>query len=869
MLRWLDELNGITDAEQRARDIKTEIKRLRKEPNSVQNRKAVKHLYAQLDAIQFKPDYMCLIIDKEKDYHRACAGFSINGISYKRLLGTNGGIKNSTIVFVSERYAEELKRRIDNGRNPNKELVPAKLEAYKALTCSASSPVSLPNGILVVNDCETEFLSDIIYLTDECDGEPIMEARKQVPVELDESDGYGIMTPALAARWSEEIGLDYTVAGVNTRFSFEKGMVFTFDFHDFADKVAKKYIVKDAWGDEVDIRNVELVLTTSMVKLWDSYDSCEDYVQHCLDNGYTFGIAKSCPKELESERTLNYQFIQSYDLDDNDIEKLIEPTMTEIKDVLGGDWRKTILFMKGNSLNEENIDRVENSYLKALMIDRRMLNDPFVRNNIYQLIRNRINEAKVGVLKVHGNYSIVSGDPYSLCQHIFDLPVTGLLKAGEIYNKYWSDCGAKKLACFRAPMTCHNNIRAVRPNHSEEAAYWYRYMNACTIFNSWDTAAHALNGMDKDGDLVMLTDNEVLVDKLIELPALMCAQRRAQKKIVCEEDFIRSNIESFGNDIGKTTNWITSMFEVQAGYKKSDPEYKELEYRIRCGQLYQQNVIDKAKGIIAKPMPREWHDRHAVNQMTDEAKKRFYRDIVADKKPYFMRYIYPALMKQYNTYIRNTNRNALREFQMTVEEMMEIPSKDLTERQSDFLRYYKVRMPVGTGNCVMNKICRRFEDEFDGFIGKALGGAKFDYTIMKSGAEYSTSQMAAVKKLYDEYNKKLQSYAVFSYYERADEDETISAISSMKEEFIRECEQICQNRTTLCDIILDVCYRRSTSKKFAWDICGDEIIHNLLANNDWTISAPIVAEDGDIEFCCGKYKVITKRLEEIYEYCTQ
>ena len=179
MLRWLDELNGITDAEQRARDIKTEIKRLRKEPNSVQNRKAVKHLYAQLDAIQFKPDYMCLIIDKEKDYHRACAGFSINGISYKRLLGTNGGIKNSTIVFVSERYAEELKRRIDNGRNPNKELVPAKLEAYKALTCSASSPVSLPNGILVVNDCETEFLSDIIYLTDECDGEPIMEARKQ------------------------------------------------------------------------------------------------------------------------------------------------------------------------------------------------------------------------------------------------------------------------------------------------------------------------------------------------------------------------------------------------------------------------------------------------------------------------------------------------------------------------------------------------------------------------------------------------------------------------------------------------------------------------------------------------------------------
>ena len=835
----------------------------------MQNRKSVKQLYAQLDAIQFKPDYMCLIIDKEKDYYRACRGFSINGINYKRLLGTNGGIKNSTIVFVSERYADELKRRIDNGRDPNKALVPAKLEAYKALTCSASTPVSLPNGILVVDDCETEFLSDIVYLTDEGDGEPIMEAQSQVPVQLDESDGYGIMLPSLAARWSEEIGLDYMVAGVNTRFSFEKGMVFTFDFLDFAENVAKKYIVKDAWGNEVDIRNVELILTTSMVKLWDSYKSCDDYIQNCLDNGYTFGIAKSCPKELESERNLNYQFIQSYNLDDDDIERLIKPTMDEIGDVLGGDWRKTILFMKGSSLSEENLDNVENSYIKALMIDRRMLNDPFVRNNIYQLIRNRINEAKVGVLKVHGNYSIVTGDPYSLCQKIFELPVTGLLKAGEIYNKYWSDCGAKKLACFRAPMTCHNNIRAVIPNHSDGAAYWYQYMNACTVFNSWDTAAHALNGMDKDGDLVMLTDNEVLVNKLIELPALMCAQRRATKKVPTEDDFIRSNIESFGNDIGKTTNWITSMFEVQSKYEPSDPEYQVLEYRIRCGQLYQQNTIDKAKGIVAKPMPREWHDRHAANQIEDPDKRRFYRSIVADKKPYFMRYIYPALMKQYNTYIKNTNRNSLREFQMTVDEMSALPHNQLTERQKDFLRYYESRLPVGIGDCVMNKICRRFEEEFDGYIGKSLGRVKFDYTIMKSGSEYTYSQINSIKKLYEEYCKKLQSYAIFSHYERVDEDELASTVSGMKEEFIRECESVCQNSSTLCDILLDLCYCRSSSKKFAWDICQDTIIKNLLENNEWLISAPVPDPFGDIEFCGSKYSVITKRLEEIYEYCSQ
>lgn len=859
VLRWIDELNGITDADAQAREIKQEIKRIRKEPNNIQNRRIIKQLYTKLDKLQYKPDYMCLIIDKEKDYYRACRGFSINGIKYKRLLGTNGGIKNSTIVFVSERHVDELRRRIDNGRNPDAELVPAKLEAYKALTCSASTPVSLPNGILVVDDCETEFLSDIIYLTDEGDGEPVMEMRKNEKIQMDASDGYGIMLPSLADKWSEELGLDYRVSGVNTRFSFEKGMVFTFDFVDFAEKVAKQYIVKDAWGNDVDIRNVELVLTTSMVKLWDSYESCEDYINKSIENGYTFGVAKTCPKELETERNLNYQFIQSYDLDDNDIEELISPTMNEIRDVLGGDWRKTVLFLKGAGLNADNIGRIDDDFIKAIMIDPRMVDDPFVQSTIYQLIRNRINEAKVGVLKVHGNYSIVSGDPYTLCQSVFGLELTGLLKDGEIYNQYWADRGADRLACFRAPMTCHNNIRLVRPADNEQVRYWYQYMTTCTIFNSWDTAASALNGCDFDGDLVMLTDNKVLVNKLQPLPALMCAQRRATKRVPTEEDFIRSNIESFGNDIGQTTNWITSMFEVRARFEKGSEEYDTLSYRIRCGQLYQQNAIDKAKGIVCKPMPRLWYDRHAANKSEGDAK--FQRSIVADKKPYFMRYIYPMLSKQYNTYIKNTDKNALREFQMTVAELKAIPKSDLTERQEEFLKYYDFRLPVGVNPCVMNKICWRFEDEFDGHIGKHNSAIKFDYSIMRSEDEYTTKQFNSIKRLYDDYNKRLVNYAIFADYERIDDCDSFATLSVMNDEFRKECYKICPNASMLCNIILDICYTRSSTKRFAWNMCGSEIIHNLLIKNDNKISYPTLDCDGDIEFCGNKFIVETTEFE--------
>lgn len=877
VLRWLDELNGITDADEKAKQIKSEIRKLRRQRGTAQERRRIRELYAELDRIQFKPDYLCVIMDKKKDYTRAASatGFKVNGILYRRLLGTNGGIKNRTIVFISERHIDEIERRIENGRNRSVPLVPAKLEAYKALTCSASTPVSMPNGILVVNDCVTKFKTDIIYLDDgftNQDGgkgspdEPLMEERKNVEIELNESDGYGLMLPSLAQRWSDELKLGYMTSGVNTRFSWEKGMVFTFDFLDFAENVAHKYIVKDAWGEERDIRNVELILTTSMLKLWDSYSSLDDYISNCLNNKYTFCVTKTCPEALEQERNLNYQFIQSYNLSDDDIDELIKPTMDEINNVLYLDPAKTVLFLKGCGLDEKNVDRVDNDIAKAIMINPKVLDDSYVQNCVYQAIKNRINEAKVGVVKVHGNYSIVCGDPYSLCQSIFGLEVTGLLKAGEIYNEYWCDSGADKLACFRAPMTCHNNIRLVRPNRCSEARYWYRHMKTCTLFNSWDTAAPALNGMDKDGDLVMLTDNDVLVRKLVPLPALMCVQRKAEKIIETKNDLIKSNKNSFGDDIGKTTNWITSMYDVRAQFKPDSEEYQTLDYRIKCGQLFQQNAIDKAKGIISKPMPYSWHSRRPIGSIDDEKKRSLYKSIVADKKPYFMRYIYPALMKQYNTYIKNTNKNALREFGITLNELLKKPDAELNEDERVFLKYFKIRLPVSNNDCVMNRICRKFEDEFDGYLGKHGLEKNFDYTIMKSGVGYTPEQYKAVCRLYNTYNARIRDYAVFSSYERVDEYDSFQELSDMRNEFEQECSMVCHSKDVLCDIVLDMCYKKNSTKKFAWEMCGDEIIHNLLVKSEWTISYPTKCDSGKITYGGKRFELKSKVVaEEIWE----
>lgn len=862
-LDWIDELNDIKDADITAKNIRLTIKMLKKQADSLQNRREIKRCYEQLDNVLYKPDYIFLVIDEKKDYHRACRGFSINNIKYVRLVGTNGGVKNKTIVFVSERLSTELRRRIDNDRDTTVPFIPAKFEAYRALPCSSSSPVSLPRGILVVNDCETEFQENIISLSDAVGDEPVMEYVSNEKIVLTESDGYGLILPSLAKRWSEELGLDYVISGANTRFSWEKGMVFCFDFLEFADKVAHKYIVKDAWGNDIDIRNVELILTTSMLKLWNAYKSIDHYLECCIKNHYSFRIAKVCPKELESERNLNYQFIQSYDLTDDQVEELIRPTINHIKDILAGDYRKAVLFLKGEHLNYDNIDYIANDFAKAIMIDKRVYNDVFIKHKIYQMIRNRINEAKIGVISVHGNYSIVSGDPYSLCQSIFGLPVTGLLKKGEIYNRYWVDRNTDKVVCFRAPMTCHNNIRLMNVANNPEVNHWYQYMTTCTLFNSWDSSAQALNGMDKDGDLVLTTDNKVLINNYKAEPTIMCIQRKGEKIISTEEDLILSNINSFGDEIGKITNRITAMFDVRAGYQPGSIEYETLTYRIICGQLYQQNAIDKAKGIIAKPMPKWWYDRNA-NAITDEMNdeeidiREFNLSILADRKPYFMRYIYPDLMSEYNTYTKNTNKKCIREFKVTIEELLLKPEEERTESENDFIYYYQYHMPVSTNDCVLNRICKRFEEEFDSYFPKNFPESNFDYSFMRSGKRYSALQYNAVAKLYDQHNKRLQEYKQLSSKERIDEYDARLQRAIMTETFKRDCEYVCSDSAQLCDIILDLCYKKGTSKLFAWDVCGDSIIENLLAHNGNIIYFPVLDENGDIEFNGNKFTMCQK-----------
>lgn len=864
VLRFIREINGTEDEDSKYTEILNNINSIKKEKTSTPNRRKLHKEFEKRDELLLARDYITVVMRNKGEFDRANRGFFINGVKFKRLVGTTGGIKNSTIVYVSEKVYPELSRRLDNDRDLTKMLVPAKLEAYKALACSTSIPVDFDpvgaNGtprVAVIDDCITEFKADIIKLDIETIEPPNVIIDNNYDVRLEANDGFGFISPRLSEDWTKQLNKkeeDYISSGFCIRNSFCKGMLFTFDFHMFADEVAKKDTFVDAWGNTVNVNDVDIIMTTSMLKLHDSYSSMLDYLNKSIANGYEFTVTKVIEKELSNQKQLNYQFIQSLYLNDEDIEDLTKLTIDNFKDILQDDYRIGLLFLRGMNMSEDNLDLGRADIATAIMINKEMYHDPFVKSTIHKMLTRKIQDAKVGVLTVDGNYSLMSGDPYLLAENMFELEnPKGLLGEGEYHSEYWNKLAVKKVSSFRAPMTCHNNIRVFNLKENSETKRWYKYMNNCTIINGWDTTTHAMNGADYDGDIVFTTDNPTILRGVKPTNAIVCVQQNVDKELVTEAMLVKSNKDGFGDDIGTVTNRITSMFTVKAQFEKDSAEYQELERRIMWGQHYQQMAIDKIKGVVGAPMPKEWFSYYANMSESDDTKeikaeKKKNIRILADKKPYFMSYIYPRDRREHLQFKRDANRNSLVRFGMKIEDL--INKKDRTKEENTFVKFYYIKMPMNEYPCLMNKICYKVEEETKDLLKQSRNKEDFDPSILKSDhVDYRSSAYKRVKNIHSEYKRETQGYMISSSHCKYDEHMTAEDKRLIfADEFRNKALKECSNEDELCNIVVDLCYNTNESKQFAWDVCGNVMIKNLLRKSDGKVSFPKKDSNGDIKF---------------------
>lgn len=877
VVRTLDEIANTGYSEERLSELSREISKVARDITNKSNRTKIRQLHEEEFGLLYMPHIVCIHIDKIAHYDRLNKGFSIEMVNgkksygkfkYKRFLSTSASIKKGDVYYVDENYIDELLRRVNNDRI-DKEFVPAKLSAYMALTMSSSNPVTNTPNVLVVNDVETTFTTSVLELDGSKQEEPIMKQIDDYEMTLNASDGFGFIDPNFAQVWANDLHLDYLPSGFVTRNAFCKGVLIPFEYKLFAHEVANNYIVKDVWGKEWDIRNVDIVLTTSMLKLSNSYNSWEHYYESCLKNGYTFSVTKQTPKVLDMERTTNYQFIQSLELSDEDIYNFIKPSIDDIKRIKGMDWKETLIYLRGTSLNEDS-NVLRDDYSTALMIEKDILKDSYVQQSINNMIKKRIEDCKKGTINVRGNYQTVTIDPICLAQHMFGLEVKGFLKSGEFYSQFWNDLGVDFVIGFRAPQVSYNNISKFHLKNTSDMQKWYKHLGQLFILNAYDSTCSRMSGMDCDGDTVFTTDNPYIIKgtQRNALP-IICLQNSSSKKYCTEEDFIESDkllLRGEVDNVGVTTNRATSIQDVQSNFEYGSKEWLELDYRIQACIQKSQDSIDVAKGVkIEYGFPKHWISQKA-NEVRDDdnpeivEQKLFNASIVADKKPYFFIYVYPHLRTEYNLLKQQENKRCLRRFNKTLEEVLKNPQ---SEEELDTIKYFNLKKPVEENPSLMNKIAWYVEKEFKNFKLDKIQSTEY-VNLLKTERPYKKSIYNSILELYHEYMKSIKNFSAKNNIIKLDYIEKTSRRNNMMQELKQKALAICNNEEELCNIMVDICYaNEKNSKYFAWSICGEQIIKNLLVKNDYKVSYPIYSnEETDLKYKGLSYKIHTKTIKE-------
>lgn len=824
----------------------------------------IEHLFdvlKQIDNYLYVPEYIGVVSENKTQYNKiACRGFYVNGKLYKRFMCSAGNARNNTSFFILGDIFDEVVEMLQNGHGDIK-IAEAKYNAYFSLSASATFQVSSPKFI-VIPDCEVkrnEVIDNVVLKDDEYS---IENKEKEITFNL--FDGMGIVSPEQAQKWAQELELDYLPSGFLIRAPFIKGMVFVFDFHKFAYDVAGKKYIKDVWGIEHHVDDVELIITQSQFKLWNGYTSSNEYTNKMNKNGLSFGITKFPPKEDKTFIRTNYQFLQVLNLDTKEkIEGICKPTIDWLKGVVGGNENDIKLYLLGKSanFNDGNLiwKNIQDPFIKALMINSDVRQDKYIQNKIMQSIQKKIKESYIGKLIVEGNFQVMISDPYALCEHMFGMEVKGLLNRNQYYSKYWNDRNINTVAGMRSPLTWRSEVNKLNLINNENTSEWYKYLYSGIVYNvfGYDCLIHA--GSDFDGDIVCTTSNKYFIENCYGGVPVLGEHQSPQKNKININTLYKYDGKAFSTKIGFITNCSTTLYEMLKLYEVGSKEHNAIMERLKLCCHFQALQIDSAKGIVVQSMPHIWYNKqHYKNDETDKSlmnKINFDNNIAVLKRPYFMRYLYSNYNREYTQYQENYNQMSIALFGNNLNEVND--DIKLTKEYKDILEKYNKYNKFLDTNGVMNNICHYMESACKDikFFVKQKNDENFFKKYMDNTVDIDNEKLKLMLGKFEEYSKQKKNRKCLE-----EGNSFLKYCMNLKDEILGISIDIRE----LANLAVYICYviYPKKPKDFAWDICGDGIIENLFYNKgSYSIEIPMINNKGDVQYLGQEYKVEEIKLD--------
>lgn len=473
-------------------DIRKKMKDIKKNSKDINSSYEIHNLQSKLDKMLFVDDIVNIKVISKKEYSQiARKGFDLNGKHYVRFMVGSGQMRRNTISFINEKLYNYMKEHLMCGLDDKIRTINlAKLSAYYALSFSSVLWVREPR-VCVIKDFDTLAPNQKVnWIYKEDNDKKVKQIIKDI--KMNSADGQGLISPEMADNWAKDMHLNYTPSSFVIRTAFVKGNLVPFDFKQYAKENGIEKI-KDRYGVEYNINEIDVLLSESQFKMVKYYSSWEGYLSYHKKYNLKWGVARY-NKENDDEYVLtNYQYLQVLDLNDDDIKGLTKYTIDWIKNVCSGDKLYSMLYNIGVKEKEQKIDSIINScgsaFSKVIVKNTNFLQDGYIQKKIYNCIKESIRQSKLGRIWVRGNYQFMISDPVAQCRSALGLNPEGLVNANHVYSNFWNERGVVgEVTCCRSPLTHYSEINVCKLENNEEMNKWYKYIKSGIIYSIYDIA---------------------------------------------------------------------------------------------------------------------------------------------------------------------------------------------------------------------------------------------------------------------------------------------------------------------------------------------------------------------------------------------
>ena len=519
-------------------------------------------------------------------------------IHYKMLYRSTGKAKKGSCMFICDRlYKKAIKFLYMGIKLPKKNSPIVEISAYAPLISSAIvGKVKInPKNILILKDVDRYFNTKVVAVKTDKNQQCYAEHIDNYKLKNTLFDGQALIDSSIFPEW----GNGYILL----RHHFCKMAAFSTNIQQFfKDYFGDDYYsatVKDMFGNEHYVKDIELITTDNAMK-WLKFDiSYEYWCEKVYENNCMFGIVKTAHEsKLGEVQRMSYQMVNCLD------EFIMENVVRESVDYVEMLKRNDDEFLKYLEKNKN----FSNDYEVLIALceqNRDFLRSSYFRRRKEFIIKNYVLNMKSGKLIQNAENLVVVGSPYAMLlyaatgdENSVDDDDTFFVEQGTIqcYTERFNS--GEYLAFFRSPFNSQNNLTYLHNTYHKKLDKYFNLGRQCIAINMNGTDAQDRNnGMDMDSDSGYTTNQPDIVQHAKKCysdhPTIVNLIPRDSKKYnrsMDEYALIDNNLANSQLDIGLSSN----LAQIARTYSCNFNDEKYVDY-VCILSVLAQVAIDNAK----------------------------------------------------------------------------------------------------------------------------------------------------------------------------------------------------------------------------------------------------------------------------------